>query len=513
MYPDGFHLRQNFDNLNRLILVGQEDNTNTNLLSQYATYAYNPDSTRRSIVRGNGVQTDYTYEGAPATGRVRSINHYIPGNPAKTISNRTYGYDQLSRMLSFQKSNSPQYNPLENGTGDSYGYDAAGQLTSGAYASPTGSNPASEAFAYDGTGNRTSVNGVAYTLNASKSNQYQTAGSFGAVGYDTHGNLNNLTATGSSFGASYDAEDRMYFAQVDVNNVFQSVSLNYDALGRCVQRTINGVTTNYYYDGWNLIEEDNSGGVTQKRYVHGPATDELAALWSGSSNSWAWYHYDARGSVTHLTDSAGNIVEQYSYSAFGTPSYYDGAGSPLTGSAIGNRFLFQGREWIGELALYDFRNRMYHPGIGRFLQPDPLRLDAGDQNIYRFCNNDPINSSDPLGMDDFNFGDLNSPIGDLNIASLSNYSNGSNGEVPSYFPGPDFSPLFAGGAAATAVDSTQSITNSGWSGGSSDLGFGIGSAGLGIGGNGFFGSVDSSGGDGGESGSVIFELTPVVREM
>src|SRR6202040_436552 len=45
------------------------------------------------------------------------------------------------------------------------------------------------------------------------------------------------------------------------------------------------------------------------------------------------------------------------------------------------------------------------PGIGRFLQPDPLSLDAGDQNIYRYCNNDPINGSDPMGLDDgeFNF--------------------------------------------------------------------------------------------------------------
>jgi RHS repeat-associated protein len=125
----------------------------------------------------------------------------------------------------------------------------------------------------------------------------------------------------------------------------------------------------------------------------------------GIGNSWSWYHYDARGSVTHLTNASGQVVEQYSYSAFGIPSYYSSTGQLLNSSTVGNRFLFQGRDWIKELSLYDFRNRINHPGIGRFLQPDPLNLAAGDQNIYRFCNNDPINGSDPLGFgDDSSFG-------------------------------------------------------------------------------------------------------------
>ena len=82
----------------------------------------------------------------------------------------------------------------------------------------------------------------------------------------------------------------------------------------------------------------------------------------------------------------------------------DASGNPLPKvnqrpvSAWGNRFLFTGREWLGELGLYDFRNRLYHPELGRFMQPDPIQFAAGDYNLYRYCHNDPVNRVDPSGL-------------------------------------------------------------------------------------------------------------------
>jgi RHS repeat-associated protein len=83
-------------------------------------------------------------------------------------------------------------------------------------------------------------------------------------------------------------------------------------------------------------------------------------------------------------------AEKYTYDAFGTPKVTDGSGNPITypdgspKSAIGNRFMFQGREYIPELGIYDYRNRMYLPGLGRFLQTDPTGFDAGDMNLFRY---------------------------------------------------------------------------------------------------------------------------------
>jgi hypothetical protein len=99
----------------------------------------------------------------------------------------------------------------------------------------------------------------------------------------------------------------------------------------------------------------------------GGRVDEILASQAG--NQWAYHHYDARGHCTLLTDTSGNIIEQYDYDAFGFPYFYDRWGIPTTvngqaGSPFGNRFLFTGREWLSELKVYDFRNRMYQPELG-----------------------------------------------------------------------------------------------------------------------------------------------------
>jgi RHS repeat-associated protein len=67
-------------------------------------------------------------------------------------------------------------------------------------------------------------------------------------------------------------------------------------------------------------------------------------------------------------------------------------------SAVGNRRLFAGSEWIAEALVYDSRNRVYSPHLGRFHQPDPMQFDGGDTNLYRYVGNDPVNRVDPLGL-------------------------------------------------------------------------------------------------------------------
>ena len=110
------------------------------------------------------------------------------------------------------------------------------------------------------------------------------------------------------------------------------------------------------------------------------------------------HHYDARGHCILLTGPSGNVIEQYEYDAFGKPYFYNPGGGVLNGSSYGNRFLFTGREWLSDLKLYDYRARMYQPELGRFLQPDPKQFAAGDYNLYRYCHNDPVNKSDPMGL-------------------------------------------------------------------------------------------------------------------
>ena len=66
---------------------------------------------------------------------------------------------------------------------------------------------------------------------------------------------------------------------------------------------------------------------------------------------------------------------------------------------------FTGYEKDGT-GLYHARARAYSQGRGRFQQPDPLGLGAADLsapqtlNAYAYVHNDPINFTDPEGLDD-----------------------------------------------------------------------------------------------------------------
>jgi RHS repeat-associated protein len=181
-------------------------------------------------------------------------------------------------------------------------------------------------------------------------------------------------------------------------------------LGRCVATYNNSTSTTTYsvYDlGWNTLLDYTATSSTPRggtaalaeRYVHGADPDEILTITALPSNQVTYYHNDGVGNVTKLTNSSGAVVEQYTYDIFGTPTIENGSGTVISASQYANRFLFTGREYISGAGIYQYRNRVYSPGIGRFLQPDPIGHAGDGYNIYRYCGNDPVNSNDPSGLD------------------------------------------------------------------------------------------------------------------
>ena len=126
-----------------------------------------------------------------------------------------------------------------------------------------------------------------------------------------------------------------------------------------------------------------------------------------------FYHQDWIGSVVLLTDALGAKVQTYTYDAWGKPNGFDAPGVGIPPASFASRFLYTGREYDIETALYHYRARAYSPTLGRFLQLDPIDFCGGDGNLSLYVGNNPMNFWDPYGMWPEN------PYGDAFDAELS----------------------------------------------------------------------------------------------
>jgi RHS repeat-associated protein len=173
-----------------------------------------------------------------------------------------------------------------------------------------------------------------------------------------------------------------------------SAQFYYDGKNRQIARNINGVVRFNSWDGWDLLEEYSSSLNVATGYLQG-ATGAIKS-WSGAST--LYYYQDKLGSTAHVANAIGQLVESYHYDLTGTPSYFNSTSQPINSSTVGVADLYAGERWIPELALYDLRNRFMSPELGRFLQADPIGFQGDPGNLYRYCGNDAVNRTDPMGL-------------------------------------------------------------------------------------------------------------------
>ena len=211
-------------------------------------------------------------------------------------------------------------------------------------------------------------------------NQYTSAGGI-SFGYDGRGNL--TSSGGTSYG--YTSENQLATAT-------GITGLAYDALGRLFNSNAeSGTNVTFAYDGYRVAAELNqSTGAVLRRYVYGPGVDEPLVWYEGpGAVDKRWLVADERGSVVAITNPSGDAIDLKSYDEFGIPSD--------TTPVNAGRFGYTGQAWLPSLGMWYYKARMYSATLGRFLQTDPIGY-ADGLNWYNYVGSDPVNRSDPSGL-------------------------------------------------------------------------------------------------------------------
>lgn len=279
------------------------------------------------------------------------------GNVVQIANNRdstrsvNYTYDQLSRLSSAQTYQATTW-------GNSYAYDPWGNLLQ-----------------------MTVTQGTAQNLSVSVNSKNQVTSP--AFTYDAGGDVTWDTVNAMK----YDAEGRM--------NPVTGTVYTYDGNDRRVEKSSGTV---YWVDdeGRPVSVGTTSGSITRDYVFFGGKRIALVSLSSGNPY---YYLSDQINSTAVIASGDGKTIQwEADYFPFGSVR------KTYTNN-LENDYLFTGDQYDYETG-YNYAVARYLSGqFGRFLRPDPSDgsmeiADPQSMNRYAYVRNNPVNLSDPFGLDD-----------------------------------------------------------------------------------------------------------------
>ncbi|HEV3257252.1 MAG TPA: RHS repeat-associated core domain-containing protein, partial [Gemmataceae bacterium] len=371
--PDGGRFTYSHDAADRLTVV-------LNPQGKRTSFSY--DATGRQTLQrhGNGALTTQAYDAAGQLTRL--INASGAG---VVVSRFTYLYDQAGNRRAVLEA---------YGDRTTWTYDAAYQLRN---EQRGGTNALNVTHAYDPAGNRLaqtdSGTRTSYVYDAA--NQLlteQTGAARTTYLYDPCGNRTQKTALAALTTYRWDETGRLSQAAP----LTAPVTLAYNTDGRRVSKTVGAQVRQFLYDFEKVLQEADGTGATTKEYTASeqPYGDLVSAYATAGGGQTTYHEYDGLGSTDALVNDAQTALDRYRYRAFGLANHTQGTGS-TDFDYVGRQMYFRDPE----VDLYFVRARYYDALTARFISEDPSGYRPGEPNLYRYCANNPVNQTDPSGLE------------------------------------------------------------------------------------------------------------------
>ena len=348
---------------------------------------------------GRRLFLDYTVSSSQGT---RHYGHLFG------LANGSQPYDAVGRELSRTEIKGIG----STGPMTTYAYDALGRLASTLVRNGA-TTQSSRSFSYDPLGNTLALGDEVGTADAALSYLYTDRDRICRIGYGDgglggivcnvlHDGAGNVIQQPTRTGGTRTLD---YFNSGGVRSIADSsgaqASFRYDPFGQVQELDVVGGTSgdqrhDRRYGGLIAWHDQVSGGAMTSvlsRQFPGPG---ITITRRGASGPWLFQFGEPRGG-RFTTDQNGAFVQDLDYAPFGEAA---SSGAP-PGAPQYSSEQWNGGDALAAFGLVHLGARLYDPVIGRFLSRDPLLVPrtSTTTNPYAFASNDPINSSDPSGLD------------------------------------------------------------------------------------------------------------------
>jgi len=270
-------------------------------------------------------------------------------------------------------------------------------------------------FSYDEAGNKLNHN-----EQYSATHELEEDDTFYYV-YDKRGNIKEKINKSTNETSSYTFNASNLLISVSSND--NNLEFTYDALERRISKKHNGTLHYYLYDNYNIIaildeRKELIASIIHDENIDSPLSittysksqlskDEYNALseekqeeHNKTLENTYFYHSDNQGSIIALSNIDAKIVESFIYDdAYGIILDHQKTIETL------NPYGYTGQVYDTN-ELYYYKARYYDPTTQRFLSPDPIAFKSGDYNFYRYVNNNPLNFTDPSGLNAFSMSSM-----------------------------------------------------------------------------------------------------------